>query len=50
MVVGCAIVGVTLKQELHWIAYLIGGGLFFFCLSAATGILQTVRDLLPSRA
>ncbi|GAA6049562.1 hypothetical protein JCM3770_000849 [Rhodotorula araucariae] len=49
MVVGCAIVGVTIERELHWIAYLMGGGLFFFCLSAATGILQTyvLESYLP---
>ncbi|BGP44660.1 hypothetical protein JCM10450v2_000474 [Rhodotorula kratochvilovae] len=49
MVVGCAIVGVTIERELHWIAYLIGGGLFFLCLSAATGILQTyvLESYLP---
>ncbi|WWC61522.1 uncharacterized protein I303_104106 [Kwoniella dejecticola CBS 10117] len=41
MFVGCLIVGLVVHFELHWIAYLIGGGLFFFCLSAATGVLQT---------
>lgn len=42
MFVGCLIVGITIVKQLHWIAYLMGGGLFFFCLSAATGLLQTV--------
>ncbi|WWC90310.1 uncharacterized protein L201_005243 [Kwoniella dendrophila CBS 6074] len=41
MFVGCLIVGLVVHLQLHWIAYLIGGGLFFFCLSAATGLLQT---------
>ncbi|KAK6906019.1 hypothetical protein I203_106854 [Kwoniella mangroviensis CBS 8507] len=41
MFVGCLIVGLVVKLQLHWIAYLFGGGLFFFCLSAATGLLQT---------
>ncbi|WRT64448.1 uncharacterized protein IL334_001380 [Kwoniella shivajii] len=41
MFVSCLLVGLTVKLQLHWIVYLIGGGLFFFCLSAATGILQT---------
>ena len=47
MLAGCLIVGFTIDKELHWIAYLIGGGLFFFCLSAATGLLQTVSCSFP---
>lgn len=43
MMVACAIVAVVIRDQLAWIAYLVGGALFFFCLSAATGILQTVR-------
>lgn len=43
MFVGLIIVGIVASKELHWIGFLIGGGLFFFCLSAATGLLQTVR-------
>jgi hypothetical protein len=46
MFVGCLIVGITIHKELHWIAFLIGGGLYFYCLSAATGLLQTVRPAL----
>lgn len=45
MMVACAIVAVVIRDKLAWIAYLIGGALFFFCLSAATGILQTVSTL-----
>jgi hypothetical protein len=41
MVAGLVLVGVTVEKELHWIAYLFGGGIFFFCLSAATGLMQT---------
>ncbi|GEM06232.1 major facilitator superfamily protein [Rhodotorula toruloides] len=41
MMVACAIVAVVIRDKLAWIAYLIGGPLFFFCLSAATGVLQT---------
>ncbi len=41
MLVALCIVGVAFDQSLHWIAVLVGGGLGFFCLSAATGILQT---------
>ncbi|OWZ59582.1 hypothetical protein C356_00867 [Cryptococcus neoformans c45] len=41
MFVGLIIVGIVASKELHWIGFLIGGGLFFFCLSAATGLLQT---------
>lgn len=43
MFIGLIIVGIVTSKELHWIGFLIGGGLFFFCLSAATGLLQTVR-------
>lgn len=45
MLIGCIIVGITIVHELHWIAYLIGGGLFFFAFSASTGLLQTVSSL-----
>ncbi|KAE8541563.1 hypothetical protein D1P53_002926 [Cryptococcus gattii VGV] len=41
MFVSLVIVGIVTSKELHWIGFLIGGGLFFFCLSAATGLLQT---------
>ncbi|BGP04650.1 putative transporter [Rhodotorula toruloides] len=49
MMVACAIVAVVIRDKLAWIAYLIGGALFFFCLSAATGILQTyvLESFLP---
>ncbi|CAO1637727.1 unnamed protein product [Jaminaea pallidilutea] len=41
MMVALAICGIAIQRQLHWIARLVGGGLFFFCLSAATGLLQT---------
>ncbi|KAI5452524.1 hypothetical protein NCC49_000687 [Naganishia albida] len=41
MFVGLLIVGLTLKYETHWIGPLMGGGLFYFCLVASTGIIQT---------
>lgn len=41
MMVALAICGIAIQRQLHWIALLVGGGLFFFCLSAATGLLQT---------
>ncbi|ORY73633.1 major facilitator superfamily domain-containing protein [Leucosporidium creatinivorum] len=51
MLVACIIVGVTIVHELHWIAYLIGGGLFFFAFSASTGLLQTyVLETYVSRS
>lgn len=35
------ICGITIEKELHWIAYLIGGAIYFYCVSASTGLLQT---------
>ena len=47
MFVGAIIVGIVADRKLAWIAYLIGGATFFFSLSAATGILQTVSGKQP---
>ncbi|KAJ9118155.1 hypothetical protein QFC22_004059 [Naganishia vaughanmartiniae] len=41
MFIGLLIVGLTLKYETHWIGPLIGGALFYYCLVASTGIIQT---------
>jgi len=41
MFIGIFIVGITLQNETHWIAPLIGGALFYVGLVTATGILQT---------
>lgn len=38
---GLLIMGLDLKFHWHWIGLLVGGGIYFFCLSAATGVLQT---------
>lgn len=42
MFIGLFIVGITLQKQTHWIAPLIGGAVFYFCLVASTGLLQTV--------
>lgn len=36
------IIGVALEKQLHWIALLIGGALYFFAISIITGLIQTV--------
>jgi len=41
MFVGLLMVGLTVDKQLHWMVLLVGGGLYFYCLSAATGVLQT---------
>ncbi|KAM0756080.1 MFS general substrate transporter [Meredithblackwellia eburnea MCA 4105] len=41
MFAAAAICGVGFEKKLHWISILIGGALFFFTLSALTGLLQT---------
>jgi len=38
---GLVIVGVTLTKETHWIAPLIGGGIYYYGVSSSTGLLQT---------
>lgn len=41
MLAGLIIVGVTVEKSLHWIAFIIGGALYYYMLSATTGLLQT---------
>mgnify|MGYP002718906708 CR=1 FL=1 len=41
MLVSCCIIGLAYQRDLHYMLILVMGGLFFFALSAATGILQT---------
>lgn len=35
------VVGVAIEKELHWAALLVPGGVYYFCFSATTGLLQT---------
>jgi MFS family permease len=35
------VIGFALSRQLHWIALLVGGGLWFFAISVITGLLQT---------
>lgn len=42
MLAGLIIVGVTVDKHLHWIAFIIGGALYYYMLSATTGLIQTV--------
>lgn len=39
--VAAMMVGAAAQKQLHWAVFLVGGGLFFFGMSASTGILQT---------
>lgn len=41
MFVSLLVVGLSIDRHIHWICLLIMGGLYYFTLSAATGVLQT---------
>lgn len=44
MLAAMIIIAFALHRHLHWIALLIGGALWFFCISVITGLLQTVSQ------
>jgi len=41
MFVAMLIIGFGLSRQLHWMALLVGGGLWFFNISVVTGLMQT---------
>lgn len=49
MIVSLLVVGLSIAGHLHWACILVMGGLYYFTLSAATGVFQTyvLESYLP---